>query len=397
MFLTLAALGIALKVAITAPIGTAFDELAHYSFLRATAERPRLFADHDAMRMLDSKLRAWTEEANYITHPPLYYLLMTPLATVFPTSPLPIRLVDATLAVMGFALAGLGGLSRLTVPRTRVLFVAAVFGPPASIGVAGLVNNDALMGFEIGLLFWLVCREHRHPIAEALILAALGWTKLVGFAAGVLFVGFVHVVDIARGREPPVSRAIVFALLGLAIGFVPTIANLVLHHRIVWVPAAFPDWFEIPPPAHRDGMSLGTFAGFYFDHLGRRLPYRSDAFDALPVLIALFVTPFLAARRIATAPDSRNRTLAIAALVTIAIFAALHFTHAWITLTTRGTLADLQPRYLLAIWPMLAFAAALGVHALPPLAARLLDAGLLAGLAAISLFGCTLLLALGLG
>jgi hypothetical protein len=381
-FLTTITAGI---VAATLPLDDKFDELAHYSYVRAMAERPTLLPDHDAMRLLDETGIGWSDRQNYLAHPPLYHLLAAPLAASTPGDPRLLRFVDVALVVVGLLLAGFGGLARLRDPHARLVFAATLFGLPATIGVAGLVNNDDLMIAEIGALFFLLTRDRAPPWAVGLLLALLGWTKFTGFVAAATAIALLRSADIAAGRTRPFGAETLLPAAGLLVGLVPTLVTLATHGRPVWIPSAFPDWFEVMAPAERASIGLLDFARLYLDHLGRRLPYRADDFDAGAILIALFVAAALSLRRVPA--DRPARRLARVGLATSVFFVVLHFAHAWFSLRNQGILADLQTRYLGAIWPFFAFCVALGLAGLPPRPRRLAIGAHFAGLVAISVFG----------
>lgn len=377
-------------VAATLPLDDGFDELAHYSYARAMAERPTLLPDHDALRMLDDAGIDWSDQPNYLAHPPLYHLAVAPLAVAplaaaTPGDPRPVRFVDLGLVAVGLLLAGFGGLTRLTDPHARLVFVATLFGLPVTIGVAGLVNNDDLMIAEIGALFFLLARDRAPPWAIALLLALLGWTKFTGLVAGATAVVLLRSVDVTTGRTRLLGAETLLPAAGLLVGLVPTPVTFATHGRPVWIPAAFPDWFEVIAPADRAAIGLLDFAGLYLDHLGRRLPYRADDFDAGAILIALFAAAALSLRSIPA--DRRTPTLARVGLLTTALFVVLHFVHAWFSMRNQGILADLQTRYLAAIWPFFSFAIALGLAGLPHRTRRYATAVHYAGLIAISVFG----------
>lgn len=375
----------AIVVALTLPLDDGFDELAHYSYVRAMAEHPALLPDYEALRLLDDHRLGWSEAPNYLAHPPLYHLLAAPLAALTPGDPRLLRLVDVGLVVVGLLLAGFGGLTRLADPAARVVFVATLFGLPVTIGVAGLINNDDLMIAEIGALFFLLARGTAAPWAIALLLALLGWTKFTGFVAAAIAVVLLRASLIADGRGRLLSAETLAPAAGLLVGLLPTLATLILHGRPIWVPSAFPDWFEAMPAADRTAIDIFDFARLYLDHLGRRLPYRADAFDAGVILIALAAAAAASLRPGRT--DRLGRTLARVGLTTSAAFVAIHFGHSWLSLQNQGILADLQTRYLAAIWPFVSFCIALGLTGLPPPLRSAAIALHLAGLAAISVVG----------
>ena len=375
----------AIVVALTHPLGDGFDERAHYSYVRAMAADPTLWPDHETLRLLAGEALTWSDQPNYLAHPPLYHLLAAPLSALTPGDPRLLRLLDGALVTAGLVLAGLGGLARIADPLARILFVATLFGLPVTIGVAGLVNNDALMIAEIGALVFLLGRDRAPPWAIALLLAALGWTKLTGFVAGATAVGLLRLAAVAEGRARLVSAETALIAAGLLVGLAPLVVTWVQFGRPIWMPAAFPDWFDAVPPADRAGLGLVDFARLYLDHLGRRLPYRAETFHGGAILIGVFLAA--ATALLPTGRPGPDRTLARVGLLTTIAFVALHFVHAWASARNQGILTDLQTRYLAAIWPFLAVAVAVGLANLPPWPRRIAAALHLAALLAISVVG----------
>lgn len=375
----------ALAVAVTLPLSDGFDERAHYAYVRAMAEAATLFPDHSALRFLDAGARAWTGEPNYLAHPSLYYLLAAPVSALSPGHPLPVRLLDIGLALTGFVLAGLGGLARLHDPTARLLYVVVLFGLPHTIGVAGLVNNDDLMIALMGGIVFCLGRRSTAPWTVALLLAALGWTKFTGFVAASLLTGIALLVD--RDEWSP-RRAVILAT-GILVGSVPVLHTLATIGRPIWVPAAFPDWFATVPAALRPSIDILDFADLYLDNLGRRLPFEAGAFDATPVLVTIFVAAALALHPVAA--DRHGRRGPIVAALVVGLFVALHFAYAWTSFLARGSLADLQPRYLGAVWPLVAFAVATGTAILPRRLRLATTAAILAGVLSVSVIGAAIL------
>src|SRR5581483_10165250 len=83
-----------------------FDEVAHASYVAALQGSGEVWPALDTLRMLDPATFRFTGEANYLNHPPFYYLLLARLGPVLEGNPgaiLTHRLLNVTLAAIGLA------------------------------------------------------------------------------------------------------------------------------------------------------------------------------------------------------------------------------------------------------------------------------------------------------
>ncbi len=330
---------------------TAVDELQHLSFIRSMGAAPALFPDYGHYPTLRPDLSGWGADINYIAHPPLYYVLMSPL----PFGVAGLRWVNLALAFAGCALAAMGGARMLDTRMRRVLFVALVFLFPRSIATAGMINNDNLVMLETGALLLALAADRPRPALVALILALLGWTKLNAFVGLAAVVGLLHARAVFAGEARLYGRATGALVAGALAGLAPVIANFVTLGAPVY-PAV--DFLYVPPDRRLSLDFLG-FVSFFAHRLGLKFPPVEGTADFLwPVVIAfLFAAVGCALAR--TRP--RERAFALASLGALAIYFCIHLAYAWHSFVSLGSVSDAQARYYNMLWPGFVFALAIAV------------------------------------
>ncbi len=355
---------VAVVFAFAYPFGHAFDEIEHWSMIVALWQRPTLFPDYGTYRVLALDLSTWTDQVNYLAHPPLYYLTMGPITALFPGDARPVRLADAALVIAGLAVAARAGARHFAIPADRKVFRFLVFGLSASCGIAGLVNNDALLIFEFGLLFALLADDRRRPLALGIVVAAIGWTKFNGFVAALALVALLRLFETAADRRLRPTRADVAVVLGAAVGAIPTLVCLARVGRPVWSPETFPDWFDHVRPEIAASLAFADFAGWFFRTIGHR--FFADG-GVLGLSVGLLALLGLALVPLApTGPGRRpGEALARAGVVMLAVYAGLHLVYAYGSMRGTGSMVEAQARYYVAPWIPLAFAVAFGLARLP--------------------------------
>jgi Predicted membrane protein (DUF2142) len=216
---------------------SAFDELAHLSYVLHLAENGGLFPAFGDLRMVDpGSPDQWTTQLNYLNHPPPYYLLMSWLVRALPGSPdglvLGLRLANVLLAVSGVAvLLRFSRQAGWSFPA-QVTFAALIVTNPVLPMLGGIVTNDNLAFFGgslccLGVLrllqgersggLWLLIAAGFAVAAVAKLTAALLCGALVAFALalGALLQGRMLLDTLLRGRRlPPAAGAFVLAAFG---------------------------------------------------------------------------------------------------------------------------------------------------------------------------------------
>jgi hypothetical protein len=166
-----------------------FDEVAHASYVASIQQTGNAWPTLDSLRMLDPQTFKFTDKANYLDHPPIFYALLAALGPDLEGHPhalLAHRLIDVMLAALGLAaLLGLG----LAAGFSRYEFCAFAV-PLACIPIlpllAGAINNDdlAFLGGALATLgVWQLAATNRGgwlALALAGVVVA-AWAKLTGF------------------------------------------------------------------------------------------------------------------------------------------------------------------------------------------------------------------------
>lgn len=342
------------------PFPSQFDELQHYSFIVALREAPTLFPAYGTYKVLTGDLKTWSDAINYIAHPPLAYLLLAPLGDNI----LVLRAVNLAMAVAGFALCAQAGVGLLATRLQRIAYLLVLFAFSKPMLIAGMINNDNLVLLETGLLFWLVTRERARPVAVAIVLALLGWTKFNAFVGLVAMVGLLQISAIWRREQSLFGLGSLALAAGVAVGAIPTVANLVQ----LGVPAYVPVHFLYVEPSARPDFTFAQFASAFFHQIGYKFLFADGAANMLPALI---VAALVAGAAMLDRTNLRARRIAVCAWLATLFFAAIHLRYGWNSFRTLGSMSDAQSRYYVMLWPGFALAIVMGASALCAMLPRL--------------------------
>jgi hypothetical protein len=204
-------------------VSRGFDEVAHVSYVAHIQHSGDYWPALPSIHMLDPQTFRFTDEANYMAHPPIFYDLLAALGPRLEGHPEAVvahRLIDVGLAAIGLAaFLGLG----LAAHFSRYEFYAyavPIACIPVLVPVAGAVSNDdlALLGGGLATLgawqFVASGRGNWLALALAGVIAA-GWAKLTGFILVGGMVGGVLAYMVWRRRMRwswTIAAALVFAL-----------------------------------------------------------------------------------------------------------------------------------------------------------------------------------------
>jgi hypothetical protein len=339
-----------------APFPSQVDELQHLSFIRAIAQNPTLSIPYGRWPTLTPDLKTWTDTPNYLAHPSLYYLFMS----LLPFNRWALRFVNLALAFSGVALALVGLVERLTTRRRRMIFALLIFLFPRTITTACMVNNDNLVMFETGLLMFVLGGDKARPLAVAILLALVGWTKLNAFVGLAALAGFMRIQASwprlrrlrADGSE---LKPLGLLVLGCALGSAPVAINLIRLGRPVYTPVEF----LYIAPAHRLTLDFSGYAAVFVHRLALKFPPVEGRGDCGLILLAGVLLAGLGAawRRSTSARESH---LARAAAGALAVFFCIHLYYGWRSFQVLGTLSDAQMRYYAMLWPVFVFAVSVG-------------------------------------
>lgn len=344
---------LALGIALYYPFPSPFDELQHYSVVRAQWLHPDLFADPRSYGVVRADaLDQWSGEKNYINHPALYYLLLAPLS-VIGDGLMALRLANVLIAVAALALVIATGWRLFDRPADRAIFAIIAASFPKAVLLAGMINNDNLAALAAALVFaglggmpgaiWL--------IAGGLALA--GWTKLTALIA----LGTVVAVHALMGpRDRWLARPNLIAAAGAALGASAYAIMWLRTGALVPVNIAH---FTVPLSERPHFGFTGFVAQFLSDFVQKwpSVEYRLGVPLGALLVIAVPILAIVGAR---VAPEHRRTVIPF--LIGAAALFAIHLIFGWRSFEAMGDLTIAQTRYYAVVWPGLALggAAAIG-------------------------------------
>jgi hypothetical protein len=328
-----------------------FDELAHYSVIRAQFEHPDLFADPRGYLFVDQNApHDWLAQRNYINHPALYYLLLSPIMWLG-DSIFALRFANLVIATAALVMTIAAGWRLLPGRFERAAFavIAACF--PKAMIVAGMINNDNLAALAAALVFAGLSGMKRGTVLMACGLALAGWTKLTALIALAALVGICLLI---RHRRL-FTRENWVALAGALIGALP---YLVMRAKTgAFVPVNVDAWRV--PVAHRANWDFAEYTRYFFESLALKWP-AADASLPLIVSVALVLLPIALAILCVLRP-SPARPVVAATLGATAITLVIHLGFGWQSFRTIGDITIAQTRYYNTLWPGLALGGAVAL------------------------------------
>lgn len=344
---------------------TSLDELQHLSFIRSMEARPSLLPRYEDLRVLDDSGRTFTAAPNYLNHPSPYYVAMGWVDRAVGGDIRALRLVDLGLSLAAVALMLLAGFRVLKDWKSRTVFAAALVLFPKAGVVAGLINNDNAALLVTGAAFlalveWQRSPSTRNAVFLALGLAACGWTKLtilLMLAFGALIAEALRLR--VRGPRPTLGACAVVAA-GLAVGAIPSLANLAAYGRLLHHTSAF-----YVAPASRLDLSFGRYALIFFRDMEEKWPALEPS--RLPQQLGLCLVVVWAAWALAVGLrrkagegdlDAAWRTACGLVLATAPVM-AIHLYFGWRTFVEDGFVEMAQMRYYYGVWPGFALGLAL--------------------------------------
>lgn len=343
---------ILLFIAIVYPFPSPFDELAHVSVVRAQLERPDFFADtRSYMLVQPGNIMQWSANANYINHPALYYLGISPLLN-YEHPILALRLANVALSILALTIVLQSGTKLFGQTADRIVFAIIVASFPKSGLTGGMVTNDNLAMVAAALVFSGMTSTVGGGLTLAIGLALAGWTKLTALIALAAAAGIKILIEHKRGLF---RRENWLALAGVVIGSLPYLVSFVRTGKLFHVNAAV---FSSLPGTKPDWDFIDYTRAFIFE-----LIFKWPAAEAsLPISIAalLIMSPLVFAV-VGLLKDARVRAVGIAYLSATLITLALHIGFGWRSFESIGDLTISQTRYYNVLWPGIALAGAVAI------------------------------------
>jgi hypothetical protein len=351
-----------------------FDEVAHASYVAEIQHTGRAWPALERMRLLDPRTFRFTDKANYLNHPPIFYALLAfvgPNLEGHPGALLADRLIDIAIAACGFAaLLGIALAARL--PRYEFYAYAVPLACiPVLVPIAGAVNNDnlAFLGGALALLgAWQALATGRggwFALALAGVVAA-AWAKLTGLLLTAPMLTGVMAYLLWRRRLPWS-----WALIALAVFVVAAAPYLEFIQRygsptpetpaqlaLISDGARAAGWTALPHKSFPGyvGYFVVAFFAEWMPTLNDRsvLNYAMLVIPAAAAICALAGTA-LSARRVWRHTESPLDVVVVCGALAIAATFVIHVIYSYGRYAATGWLMDAYPRYylpLIAIVPL---------------------------------------------
>ncbi len=358
----------AVLCALRKDIAQGFDEVAHVSYVaqiqKSGDARPAL----TSLRLLDPSRFLFTQEPNYLNHPPEYYAALARLGPMLEGRPqavtvhrlINIALVTAALAAL-MALGLAAGFSREEFYAYGVPLAAI----PVLAPLAGSVNNDnlAILGGAVatlGAFQWLTRRSDLWLAVALVGLIAAGWAKLTGLVLTTALLGGVFVYAAWRGRLRVVT--VLFAVAAVAIASLPYLVFILSYgsptpetpaqHALIVESARETGWADLPRLSFPGYLVYFTYC-FVRDWMPA-LEDRSALNYAMllvpaATLVCAAIGIGLALRRLVKTKESAIDVIVVAGTLAIAVTFAIHVTYSYGRYAVVGWPVDAYPRYYLPL------------------------------------------------
>ncbi len=357
----------AISAVLSAP-APGFDELAHISYIAHIQSTGNLWPALESMRLLDPHTFQFTDQANYLNHPPVFYALLAALGPELeghPQAILAYRLFDVWLTTVGLAaLLGLGLVARLA-RREFYAFAIPLVCIPILAPLAGTVSNDSLafLGGAVATLgAWQLAATDRNKwltVALAGMVVA-AWAKFTGLVLTGVMVSAV-IVYLTWHKRLCWTRAVPFVLACL-LAAAPYFVYFLLYGsptpetpaQIALVEAArATGWSDLPRESF-PAYLLYFVCSFIADWMpigGRgTFPLLMLVIPAA-ALIAALMGIVLSLRRLGHSRETTADIVVVAGAIALAVTFALHvgYSYSYSRHFSTGWVANAYPRYYLPI------------------------------------------------
>jgi hypothetical protein len=358
----------ALMSAARKDITQGFDEVAHASYVAHIQHTGNTSPALEHMRLLDPQTFQFTDQPNYLNHPPKFYALLALLGPTLeghPQALLAHRLIDVAISAFGLAaLLWLGLAARF--PREEFYAYAVPLACiPILAPLAGSVNNDnlAFFGGAIALLgAWQFIASGRDGwFVLALIgLVAAGWAKLTGLLlTGGMLSG---VIAYLLWRKRLSWTWTIAAVLTFTLAAAPYFEFMLsygsptpeTHGQIALLTdgARAAGWIDMPRKSFT--AYLGYFVvAFVTDWMPTLAPRNAFNYAMLAIPVAALACAaagvILSLRRLLHRQETALDVVVIAGATALAATFVIHVTYSYSRHLATGWLMDAYPRYYLPL------------------------------------------------
>jgi hypothetical protein len=347
-----------------------FDEVAHASYVAEIQRSGELSPALDRMRLLDPRTFRFTDQANYLNHPPLFYdllALLGPRLEGHPRAILADRLIDIAITATGFAaLLALGLAARL--PRYELYAYAIPLACiPVLVPLAGAVNNDdlAFLGGALTMLgVWQGVASGRDAwLALALLgVVAAGWAKLTGLLLTAGMVSGVIGYLLWRRRLAAPWMWLPAVVLVFALAAAPYVEFILRYGSptpetpaqiaLITDGARAAGWADLPRKSFFAyvGYFSAAFIAEWMPTLAPRNVFNY-AMLAIPTaaLLCAFAGMALSLRRLWRGRETALDVLVLSGALAIGATLVVHVAYSYGRYAATGWLMDAYPRYYLPL------------------------------------------------
>jgi hypothetical protein len=347
-----------------------FDEVAHASYVAEIQQSGELWPALERMRLLDPRTFRFTDQPNYLNHPPMFYDLLAlvgPKLEGHPRAVLAGRLIDIVIVALGFAaLLALGLAARL--PRYELYAYAIPLACiPVLVPLAGAINNDdlAFLGGALATLgLWQRVANGRDTwLVLALVgVVIAGWAKLTGLLLTAAMVSAVVAYLLWRQRLTSPWVWMLAVLLVFALAAAPYLEFILRYGSptpetqaqiaLIKDGARAAGWADMPRKSFPGYLFyfITAFIAQWMPTLNPRsiFNYAMLAIPAAAVICALAGTA-LSLQRLWRGKETALDVVVVCGAFAIAATFAVHVVYSYGRYVATGWMMDAYPRYYLPL------------------------------------------------
>jgi len=388
-------------------VTTGFDEPAHISYAAHIQQTGDAWPALEKMRLLDPRTFRFTDNANYLNHPPIFYALLAsigPTLVGHPQAIVAYRLFDVAIVTLGFAALLALALSAQFSRLEFYAYAVPLAFIPILVQLAASVSNDDLAFFGGALatlgVWQMLAAGRGFWLAFALFgMIAAAFAKLTGFllTGGMVAAALGYLLWRGRLRW----RWTIAAGLAFAVAAAPYVIYLIHYGsptpdtpaQIVLLEAGAhaAGWDALPRKSFPDYLAgfIADFVADWMPVLGARSAFNyAMLFVPATALAAAAAGAVCSLRRLWRWQETPLDVVVIAGTAALAATFAVHVTFSYGRHLATGWLLDAYPRYYLplaAIVPLAGLSLAAAIES-PRWRVALL-AFLIAGPIAFRIFG----------
>jgi hypothetical protein len=366
-------------------VTSGFDEPAHAAYVAHIQHTGNPWPALEDMRLIDPHTFRFTDEPNYLNHPPIFYDLLAAIGPTLEGHPDALRadrLFDVGLVALGLAALLALGLKANFSWAEFYAYAMPLLWIPFLVQLAATVNNDdlAFLGGALATvgLWQTVATGGRVWLGLALVgVLIAGWAKLTGLLLTATMVSAAFAYLAWRGR---LRRGWAIAAgLAFALAAAPYLIEVWQYGSptpqtpaqvaLIADGARAAGWADLPRKSFPAYLALFVvaFIADWMPTLGARSTFN---YAMLAIPVAAFACAVAgvacALERLRRRRETTRDVIAVAGMGAIAVTFAIHVGYSYGRHLATGWLLDAYPRYYLplaAIVPLAALTFAAGITA----------------------------------